>query len=349
MNDYYVYELIDYSNPDEPKVFYVGKGVGSRVKNHARKVLQKIANDIEISDPKEIALQRLLINNASPDALKELVIGRYKTEDEAFAVESTLIKWVYGHENLTNIVHGHGARQIRNKGNYDFDQDLQPPSYMVGIKRNIEERGVEERATSLKGLLEAIGFSGLFQGWQGQDYGIYWPVPNFPIIVQIKMQANNNKVVLNARPSMQTLSSMHFEKPSKSEKDINFQRFKELIRNSGYIISAPDSFSLIFASLFESTIKGRDDWNTEKKVKIFQMTGEDIKIKTSLLHGIEATNIELIGGYLRDLHIRLSIADFKAANKTNEDQTTSLLHNIIRLFQSKPASKYFLRGSRNDD
>ena len=43
------------------------------------------------------------------------VLGRFDTEQEAYAVEATLIHWVYGHENLTNIQAGHGWRHIRPK------------------------------------------------------------------------------------------------------------------------------------------------------------------------------------------------------------------------------------------
>ena len=46
------------------------------------------------------------------------MIGRYRTATEAFAVESTLIHWIHGKENLTNDQNGHGADSIRDKGNH---------------------------------------------------------------------------------------------------------------------------------------------------------------------------------------------------------------------------------------
>ncbi|SEM84035.1 hypothetical protein SAMN04489760_1632, partial [Syntrophus gentianae] len=48
-------------------------------------------------------------------SVSELVIGRFDTEGEAYAVESMLIHWVYGIENLTNEQSGHGSKSVRKK------------------------------------------------------------------------------------------------------------------------------------------------------------------------------------------------------------------------------------------
>lgn len=342
MLDYYVYELIDSTNPNQLKVFYVGKGIGARIKDHAKKVLAKISANEEIKDPKELVLKQLLTStNTSPDCLKELVIGRYATEDEAFAVESTLIKWVYGHENLTNIVHGHRADQIREKGNYDFDSELQPLAYLKQRVHNIESRGIVERAQNLATSLGAIGFMNIHAGWQGQDYGLFWPVPNFPVVVQLKMQENNNKVVMNARPSLQSLKALGLEKPDRDSKEANFNAYVDLLTRAGYAISFATSSDKAFAALFESLVKSGKNWNDKLQKKIKDITGQSIQMRTSNYHGIESSNIEAIGGYLRDLEIRLTIASCLDSELNQGQEITAHLINLIKFFQSKPANKYF--------
>lgn len=43
----------------------------------------------------------------------ELIVARFETEDEAFAVEAMLINLVYGFDNLTNLNRGHGSSFMR--------------------------------------------------------------------------------------------------------------------------------------------------------------------------------------------------------------------------------------------
>lgn len=100
--EHYVYELVDKGNG---KVFYVGKGTGERPYSHEKEASGD-NNNAKIDKIREIG-----------DNLIIRVIGRYKTECEAFAVESTLIHWVYGYDNLTNYQSGHGQKTIREKGN----------------------------------------------------------------------------------------------------------------------------------------------------------------------------------------------------------------------------------------
>lgn len=342
MPDYYVYELINFSNPNKPKVFYVGKGVGSRVYEHARIVCNKIQSGVTITDPKEKALQQLL-EDESPENLKELVIGRYATEAEALAVESTLIKWVYGHDSLTNIVHGHQEQHIRQKGNYDFEEELQPRRYMDELRHNIESGDITQRAKQLATSLELMGFLNIIIGWHGQDYGIYWQIHDFPVTVQLKMQQKNNKVVLNARPSLQTWKVLNLENPDTEKKNENFKEFKVLLKNAGYIISAATEFKSAFAALFESNVNSGNEWNNDEKAKIQEITGHSITLRTSFYQGVESSNVETIGGYLRDLHIRLTIAKMTASLEKEDSLRKESLNDLIRLFQSKPANKYFHR------
>jgi hypothetical protein len=94
---YFVYVLID---PRNYEIFYVGKGQGFR--NFDHKSGEEKQKEIKIKE----------IENAGFELITK-IIGRYETEKEAFSVESTLIKWVYGKENLTNVVFGHGHSLIR--------------------------------------------------------------------------------------------------------------------------------------------------------------------------------------------------------------------------------------------
>ena len=107
---YYVYVLID---PSDQTVFYCGKGQGSRAKQHVAGTQQLLNNGLEPSGRKTARIATIIERGERP---LEVVIGRYETEDEAFAVEATLIKWVYGAELLTNAVAGHGSEWIRARG-----------------------------------------------------------------------------------------------------------------------------------------------------------------------------------------------------------------------------------------
>lgn len=107
MRPYYVYVLVD---PLDSEVFYVGKGKGRRLEQHKKSV----DNGIERNKEKEERIKKIQLRN---EEVMELVVARFDTEEEAYAVESTLIKWVYGFSNLTNSVHGHYHENIRNNGN----------------------------------------------------------------------------------------------------------------------------------------------------------------------------------------------------------------------------------------
>lgn len=105
--NYYVYELLD----NEGKVFYVGKGMGERAYSHEE--------EAKIDNKETKKLDKIRELEQSGNKVKIIVIGRYDTEAEAFAVESTLIHWVYGYDNLTNVQSGHGSDTIRPYGKTD--------------------------------------------------------------------------------------------------------------------------------------------------------------------------------------------------------------------------------------
>jgi len=94
---YYVYRLID---PRTGQTFYVGKGKGNRVFEHAKNAID-LGDDDELTD-KSRTIQEII--NAHLDVVH--VIHRHGIEDEqtAFEVEAALIE---AYPNLTNRAGGH--------------------------------------------------------------------------------------------------------------------------------------------------------------------------------------------------------------------------------------------------
>ena len=89
---YYVYLLKD----DKGKPFYVGKGVGNRINQHFKKMM-----DSEASKSEKV---KTIVKLGSK--VKKIILRHGLLEDEAFAVENVMIDFI-GIDNLTNIVKGH--------------------------------------------------------------------------------------------------------------------------------------------------------------------------------------------------------------------------------------------------
>lgn len=106
---YYTYELID-PRFDPPRVFYVGKGTGDRMYQHAkdmRRLLKKGTRAAMMSlKPKH---KRILEIEDDGYHVVYHVPFRTNDPDEAFQVESLLID-KYGLEKLTNETYGHRKR-----------------------------------------------------------------------------------------------------------------------------------------------------------------------------------------------------------------------------------------------
>jgi hypothetical protein len=94
---HFVYLLFD---PKETTPFYVGKGMGKR--DLAHKEGEKDKKEMKIKEIKERG-----------EEVSSVIVGRYETEAEAFSVEATFIKWVYGFNNLTNQVRGRRHIYVR--------------------------------------------------------------------------------------------------------------------------------------------------------------------------------------------------------------------------------------------
>ena len=110
---FYVYVL---AHPTDKHVFYVGKGQENRLYQHWNEVRRTLGSELPPDGPKQTFLRRLADEGLTP---LQTIIGRYKLESEAFAVEATLINWMYGYANLSNQNRGKGAHLIRPQGIFD--------------------------------------------------------------------------------------------------------------------------------------------------------------------------------------------------------------------------------------
>lgn len=99
----YVYRLID---PRNGQTFYVGKGTGNRVFDHANDALKNYDIDSEHEDNISLKIQTIRdIHQAGLEVIH--IIHRYGLdEDTAFEVESAVMD-CYHFDNLTNTQSGH--------------------------------------------------------------------------------------------------------------------------------------------------------------------------------------------------------------------------------------------------
>ena len=106
LKPFYVYVLADPLCDNQ--IFYVGKGKSKRGFDHLKDALKA-----DIEETPKLARIRLIYKAGLEPLVR--VISRFDSEEEAFAVESVLIHWVYGYEYLTNEQSGHGSRYVRPK------------------------------------------------------------------------------------------------------------------------------------------------------------------------------------------------------------------------------------------
>ncbi len=186
---HYVYVLL---NPrDGNKPFYVGKGTGQRAGAHERDVVRLLENerqkrrqqeeqdkqeqnsndedfkdsrafgDKSLSD-KEIAIIGLISAEARP---LQVIVGRYETAEEAYAVEAVLIHFMFDYEKLTNIASGHGYKFLRTKIEYEKIVATAKVQDDIPLRKGIDEerfvRDNQYRDESLMGLEQSNAFDTL--------------------------------------------------------------------------------------------------------------------------------------------------------------------------------------------
>lgn len=185
---YYVYVYMDPLHDDE--VFYVGKGSGGRIDAHMSQLSDKHNTE------KQKRIQAIVAGGEQP---LRLIVGRYKTEKEAFAVEATMIHWVYGKSSLTNISSGHNHLHIREIGNHErivprleIQRERERANDGLYTKRIDDSRhkyGIPAKLSDLQASMVKAGYS--FQDVQcaSQDTWIALPLKNqslFSIVINMK-------------------------------------------------------------------------------------------------------------------------------------------------------------------
>jgi len=225
LKKYYVYELID---PATNNVFYVGHGQNERIDYH---------NSSEKSEKGN------LINKIeeSGQAHLKIIIGRFDTKEEATAVESVLIKWIYGKSALTNVVHGHRHYYVRSNHEKSIKQythiegidiirkipGLRDGTYTANQLKLIHENSIYEKLSDIINYLtQDKTFSHLkfsdpdFSDPSNPKIVIY----NFDdcINLQLKMQLTGKKVILTFVPSNKDKFSLEAYYQSMLESDPPF-------------------------------------------------------------------------------------------------------------------------------
>lgn len=147
---YYVYALIDPTNDDHP--FYIGKGINNRVQSHFKEAASynqdgkdDIIEECYINSIMENEMNEHDKNELEKPKIKKInelfekgfdytniarIIAKNLDESVALAIESLLIKSVYGLENLTNLIAGENAERFRPYNNWNCIDGFDLPSCM---------------------------------------------------------------------------------------------------------------------------------------------------------------------------------------------------------------------------
>lgn len=136
---WYVYRLID---PRNGETFYVGKGRGDRVFQHALNTLSG-TSDEDASDLKSQRIKEIL--SAGLDVGHVVHRHKIETEEIAFQIEAALIDVYPG---LTNIVGGHGSEDygVRHVEQIIAEYTAEPfvafePLILISVGKSFEEEG----------------------------------------------------------------------------------------------------------------------------------------------------------------------------------------------------------------
>jgi hypothetical protein len=161
---HYVYALID-ATVVPAEIFYVGKGVNDRIDAHEEEANKSADLDNHPKLERIRSLQKKeQQEGVTGEYFKARIIGRYKSNDEARAVEATLIKFVYGRDNLTNKVHGAHHFMVRARGDWstiagidnvrNVNTYLKDGKYTENQRRLVIENNIVEKLEMLKSEIE---------------------------------------------------------------------------------------------------------------------------------------------------------------------------------------------------
>lgn len=139
IGSHYVYVLLD-PRESPPKPFYVGKGIFNRAYEHIRnsrssfdkdihdhvisvgisgdEIIKDILDKNDFSNKDKVIRDLLSLNFSEKDIVR--IVARKITEKNSFALESMLIKHVYGSEKLTNQQSGHDSDRFRDFDKWDY-------------------------------------------------------------------------------------------------------------------------------------------------------------------------------------------------------------------------------------
>ena len=133
---FYVYALQD---PRDKKIFYIGKGMGNRVFDHAKDALKEASNSTD-----KIQLIREILKEDKK--VNSYIIAHKLSEHEALLIESSLIETLNSiGSDLSNIVSGHHNKDMflstdETERRYAFEKVKALPKNSIVININVKYR-----------------------------------------------------------------------------------------------------------------------------------------------------------------------------------------------------------------
>lgn len=113
-DNYYVYTL---RNPGNHSPFYIGKGIGKRADAHFVNARRLNARELGDAADHLVVLRRLLDQGYDYQDIARIE-AKQLFEQEAFAIEALLLKYVHGFASVNNRVAGHHEAMFRAKGDW---------------------------------------------------------------------------------------------------------------------------------------------------------------------------------------------------------------------------------------